>query len=212
MSSIQVYRSPDLTFRQGDVFEGVPIAQPLATPYLTVGTPIERKGVMTAQVFGIAGNAALPDAVANGRSPGDFIAKIRLQRAILLTRGCDVDKGRPLQFAPIRPLSVVSGEAAQLAIVEGRHANCHFLPGDDSLNLPVSFVDFRTITSVASGSLPNFRRVTSLTHSALKSVYFSMVRHITRAQLVDDANCDACGAPVSVLREIPRLMEPPEDY
>lgn len=208
-----LYRAPGGIFRQGDIFDGVPIAGAAALPLQVVGKPQTQKGgAVVSQVFGGKTGHALPAAVADGRERGDAVGPVRLERALLLSRGCDIDHAKTVQFAPVRPLSAAGGEAMQVAIIDGRAKSCHFLPGEPTLGVQDCFVDFRQISTVKAADLGALTRVVGLTRVGVRLLYPALLRHLTAAEVRLEGTCGECGATVPLLSQIKDLLDPPEDY
>lgn len=208
-----IYRAPEGTVRQGDLFDGVPVVGAAPFPLQVVGKPQTQKGgVVVSQVFGGRTGHALPAAVADGRERGEAVVPIRLERALLLSRGCDIDHAKTVQFAPVRALSTAGGDAVKVAIIEGRAKSCHFLPADSALGVQDCFVDFRQIATVKTEDVAKFRRVAGLTRAGVRLLYPAFLRHLTAAELRLEGTCDACGATVPLLSQMSNLLDPPEDY
>ena len=207
-----IYRAPAGTVRQGEIFDGVPISAPVPLPLIVAGKPTNPKGTMTAQIFGGPSPHALPPAVAQGRDRGDALVPVKLERAVLLSRGCDIDHAKAVQFAPVRPLTAAGGTEMQVAIIDGRAKSCHFIPGDEALGIARSFVDFRQITSVKSEALGSLTRVAGMTRDGVGLLYLALLRHLTAAEVRLEGTCGSCGATVPLLSQIKATLDPPEDY
>lgn len=207
------YCAPTGTVRQGEIYDGVPVAGSVPLPLTTFGKPAPQKGgLWTAQVFGGASPHALPTAVAKGAGRGDALVPVQLQRAVLLSRGCDIDNAKVLQFAAIKPLTAAGSDLMQVAIVDGRAKSCHYLPADAPLGFTDSFVDFRQITTVKSDALPTFTRVAGMTRDGVGLLYLALLRHLTAAEVRLEGECANCGATVPLLSQLKETLDPPDDF
>lgn len=208
-----IYRALEGTVRQGDIFDGVPVVGAALLPLQIVGKPqVQKGGNVVSQVFGGKSGHPVPPAVADGRERGEAVVPVRLERGLLLSRGCDIDHAKTVQFAPVRPLSTAGGDAVKVAIIEGRAKSCHFLPADSTFGVQDCFVDFRQIATVKTEDVARLAPVVGLTRDGVRLLYPAFLRHLTAAELRLEGTCDSCGATVPLLSQIKNLLDPPEDY
>lgn len=211
------YKRPDEKVRPGDIVRLSPVYQALRLPLTHVGAEQKAKGNrIQGELHGREGGGAIPSAVLNGKKDGRFVVPGRLDCAVLLTRGCDIDHGRVRQLAAIRPLSTVQGVDEQAAIIEGKHMSLHYLPpptgGQNDKVFGRSFVDFRYIVTVRQELFETLERPLALTADALLDLYFGWMRHTTGKEIPVELDCSECGHPVPVFEEVAEIASPPVDY
>jgi len=209
------YLAPDSEkVRQGDIVALAPMVWPIRPPPWGVLNSGQEKNERRKAQHGRP--STWPRKRLQGADDVDIVVTARLRWAMLLTRGCDVDKGRrQRQLAPIRPLSTISSEDDQLAVVEGRAVGLHYIPpvpqGLGSL-FGHAYVDFRGVTTLHADLFDELERPLSVTRGALQEVYLAWVTHATGRRLSIAASCPHCGKPVPLLVEARDQVRPDEDY
>lgn len=210
------YKDPDDKVRPGDIVRLSPVYQALRLPLTHLGAEQKAKGDrILAEVLGRDGAGTVPPAVVNGKKDSKFVVPGRLDYAVLLTRGCDIDHGRVRQLAAIRPLSTVQGVEEQEAIIDGKHLSLHFLPPatvNGGQLFDRSFVDFRYIVTLRQDLFDSLNRPLALTPDALLDLYFGWMRHTTGKEIPPTLDCSECGHAVPVFEEVAEIAAPDADY
>lgn len=205
------YRKVEVTIRQGDIFEDLPLAGAVSVPVMVTGKPQLLRGSTVVQVFGGTSTHPLPNSFRSGSVHGAIVPSA-MTRVILLSRGCEVDKAKVVQVARVRPMTTITSGEVQGRVVEGLVKYCHYLPPNDEFQLPPSYVDFRTIASVDRTALNLAPRVVGLTHAGLHWLYLGIIRHMTGLVVSLVGTCDACGADVPLLSQLQDALVPPDDF
>jgi hypothetical protein len=208
------YKPPDEKVRPGDVVRLSPFFQALKDPLVHLGpNKIMKGGRQLGDLLGGPGEP-VPAAVLNGKQT-EFVVRGKLDFALLLTRGCDIDKGSQRQLAAIRPLTTVQGVEQQASIIEGKTMSLHYVPASERNGIalfPESFVDFRYIVTLDASSFDKLERVTALARTGLLDVYFGWMRHTIGQRIPATLDCKQCGAPIPVFAGVAEIANPPADY
>jgi hypothetical protein len=206
----EFYKQPDAKVRPGDIVRLSPAFRALKE-MTHVGQEQPKPGRVTAELLGRSNGAPAPAHVLNGTRDTKFVVPGKLEFAILLTRGCDIDHGKVRQLAAIKPLSTVQGVENQAAVIEGRHTSLHFLPAAPG-HFDRSYVDFRYIVTIGQELFDTLDRPLAVTRDALMVLYFGWMRHTTGRDIPQTLDCTACNHPIEVFQEIAEIVNPEDDY
>ena len=131
-------------------------------------------------------------------------ARGQLGLAMVLWHGCEIDKfkeqGRPEErwyaaVAPVLPLDKHE-MAFRNGVAAGERAPYFFVPANDPLGIPVSYVDLRNIWSVKQSLLVD--RIATLSDPGLHSLYSHLFGFLTAMTLASSTACPHCSKPVSL--------------
>ncbi len=90
---VNYYKAPDTTVRQGDIVRLGPHFRALKPPLLHVSVnKTTKKDRVYGELLGGEGSP-LPGRIVSGEKDTEFIVPGRLDTAILVTRGCDIENG-----------------------------------------------------------------------------------------------------------------------
>jgi hypothetical protein len=215
---IPFYKAPDDTVRPGDVVRLSPNLSALKPPLVHVASnKAVRSGRLTAELLGAASGGTVPAVIADGKKETELVFKGKLDLALLLTRGCDIDHGKVRQLAAIRPLTEMQKEEDKIAVIEGKHVGLHYLPratlpSSGETLFDESFVDFRYIVTVHAEFFATLTRPLALTREGLLDLYFSWMRHTIGKEIPPTLTCATCRKPVTIFTEVAAMIEPPPDY
>lgn len=210
----QYYQVAGDTVRPGDILRLSPSLLPLKTVE-HLGSQQQGKDGPTVKLLGVP-NAPPPHRdVVEGKRDSKIIVPMQFTWALLLTRGCEVDKRPQRQLAAIRPLSIIQGEDEQIAVIKGEHNSLHYLPEaivNETTWFPESFVDFRYTMTMHRDLFAQFERPIALTREGLHDLYFGWLRHTMGPQVERTKPCLSCGAQVPVFQLVEEVLRPPPDY
>jgi hypothetical protein len=220
MSDLTWYRVPDEKLRPGDIFRFAPALRAAKAPLRIAGRQITGKGgVKTHEVLEHPTFDSVASSTQRGGETTLFLPG-RLTLGIVLSRGCEIDKGRLRQVAQIRPLAELQGDGQRAAhelqadLIDGKMFAAHYLPEVPAAlgsHFPDSYVDFRYICTLDNSLLDPTSRLVSLSRDALHQLYFGWLRHTTGA-VPEPSPCPKCNQEIPLLVEAPGLLSPPEDW
>lgn len=159
----QIYSEPIAgDFRQGDIFRDT-LSLWLADPDPPALRPRTGKGGLTN--YSPHSMASPPPGGFRWQDREYVLAEAKMALAIVLTHDCEIENDeneRYRQVALIRPLMGVPDPDDRQVIVEGRNLGRLYLPAQDRIGLPESYVDFRAITTLRRAALHTDRRIAGL--------------------------------------------------
>jgi hypothetical protein len=208
------YENAGGTVRPGDILRLSPNLLALKDG-VHIGAEQRGRDGRTAKLLGLPDSPPPHADVLEGRRESKIIVPVKLSWAVLLTRGCDIDKRAQRQVAAIRPLVLIRGPDEQAAVIRGDHNSLHYLPEatlDGRAWFPESFVDFRYTMTLDRALFEQIERPFALTRDGLYDLYFGWLRHTMGPQVQRTRPCETCGAPVSVFQYVVEALRPPPDY
>jgi hypothetical protein len=118
------------------------------------------------------------------------LAQVRLQRALLLTPDCELDKPatRFWHVCPIHELSSLNSND-QGNIRKNKIVKYLFLPAHEGM--PESFVDLSWITTLESVIIGDTTRIFTLSDLSRGALYMQQIRWLSRWML-NDVKCPRC--------------------
>jgi hypothetical protein len=213
-AELSYYKDRDDAVRPGDIVRLSPFFQALRPPLLHVSpNKSEKSGRLLTDLLGGRG-AGVPEKVAGGQKATEFVVPGKLDFALLLTRGCDIDTNPHRQLAAIRPLSIVQGEGPKADVIDGKTTSLHYLPPAERNGVRLfgdSLIDFRFIVTLDKDLFNGLVRPIALTRTGLLDVYFSWMRHTIGQKIPATTTC-TCGAAVPVFAVVEEIANPPDDY
>lgn len=130
-----------------------------------------------------------------------ILAKAELSLAMVLWPDCQLDKfmlqGRPEErwfagVAPILPMEPRLPVTVRQSVREQRRRMYFYVPPNEALGIPESFVDFRHIWSVKQSTLTP--RVAAISLAARSALFQQLFVFLTYLKLKDSVDCPNCGA------------------
>jgi hypothetical protein len=211
------YKDPDPVVRPGDIVRLSPFFQSLRPPIVHVSSSKSvTDGRHRTDLLGGVGGAVVPTKILSGERKTEFVVPGKLDFALLLTRGCDIENGSHRQLAAIRPLATVQGEEKQADVIEGKTTSLLYLPAaapDGRQLFGDSFIDFRYIVTLDKGLFDTLERPISLSpDEGLLDVYFGWMRHTIGKKVPVTTTCPSCSTPIPVFEAVREIANPPADY
>jgi len=179
--SEELYETPREQFSQGDIFELLPhvfLGRPL--------TALTKDGETTLRA------ETEPFTSFDDTNGQAIVASCKLQRAILLSHDCEIDKAQVIRWilSPVVPIVRLSNENRDRVRRNRIYAMFHLPKFHESL--PESFVDFNQMSTLNSEFVRSASRIVSLSDLGRRGMYMQLVRWFTRWEL-RTTQCPACG-------------------
>lgn len=148
-----------------------------------------------------------------------ILAKAELSLGMVLWPDCQIDKflkqGRPedrwfVSIAPVLPMNPRLPEPQRQSVREQRRRPYFYVPANEPLGVPESYVDLRHIWPVKQSALKD--RLATLSVDARAALYHHLFVFMTYLRLKESATCSACGAAFSLADALEVIEdETPED-
>lgn len=205
-----VFRAPEGVVRPGDIVRLSPSFKALKALEHLDRQETVHKGRATAARLAIAD---APADVRSGKSLARLIVESKLEWALLVTRGCDVDHGKERQLVLLRALNEFQ-PTHHAPIIDGERVGLHYLPkpDDDHWGIGDRVADFRFVVTLHKELFNQLERPVSLTRDALLDLYFSWMQHTIGKHIPATTPCPECGAAVAVFHAVEEVATPDADY
>jgi hypothetical protein len=215
MGSNSGEKTPELPFyaplgnslSQGDIVRGVPwgvITDPVTLCRI-------QGGPHRATVDNIA---EVPSAFKKGQEY--ILARAELSLGIVLWPDCQIDKfkeqRRPedrwfASIAPVLPMDPRLPELQRQSVREQRRRAYFYVPANEPLGIPESYVDVRHIWPVKQSALKD--RLATLSVDARAALYHHLFVFMTYLRPKESARCSACGAALSLADALEIIQDDP---
>lgn len=208
--AVSVFREPEDVVRPGDIVRLSPSFRALKTlEHLDRRETFHNKRNTAARLP----MAEAPDDVRTGKADARLVVESKLEWALLVTRGCDVDHGKERQLVLLRSLGEFQANHRG-PIIDGDRVGLHFIPApeNDKWTIGDRVADFRFVVTVHRDLFNALERPISLTRDALLDLYFSWMHHAIGKRIPDTAPCPKCNTLVPVFKAVEEVATPGEDY
>lgn len=210
-SSSLYYRAADTVVRQGDFVRCAP-------NFLLLKT-LEHVGQREKSQHGTKGfllpHDTVPEKISKNGGLTSLVVPAHFSWMMLLTRGCDIDKGHVRQLVPRKPLTEIQEDERKADLINGKFNSLLYLPEmrvSDTEVVAEGFLDFRSIVSVKRELFDQLARPIGLTHGLLQTIYLGWIRHASGTVIPTHAECSGCGAAVPVFHVVQDAVTPPDDF
>jgi hypothetical protein len=116
------------------------------------------------------------------------IAEQRILMGVLITWDCEIEKRPYWHICPIHPLSGLN-RSDQTNIRKNKTFPYLHLPGSDQI--PESFVDLSSLTTISKDAISDCRRLTTLSDLGKQAFFMQFIRWLTRWTLAT-VSCPSC--------------------